>query len=444
MKIIIAGAGEVGRHSAEVLVGAGHQITLIDNQPDRLESLAENLDVATLVGSAAHAEALHEAGAERADLFVGATNSDEVNLLGASVAKGLGTRKVVARVHDSVFHERRGLDYARHLGIDRLVCPEHLTSLAIAGTLRDPALLAIQHFARGQIMMEQLEISARAEVVGTTLRNLTLPPGFRIGTVRHQGHTIVPTGDTVLSAGDQITLVGMTGPFDKVVERFRRGELRARRIAIMGGSPVSLWLARTLNPQLFRIRLFEPDRRWAEQLAEDLPHVTVLSVDPTSPEVFAEENIADTDAFVASTTDDEDNILGALQAQHLGVKRSFAVIQRSTYHQLIEGLGIDRVFSPRIIASDEIRRIAQRRTDPQLAQLDEHGTGIYEFEVSRKAPAAGRTLMELSLPTGCVFIAIQRGDDVHVPGPKDRIEPEDTIVAIAQEGILKRLKALFA
>jgi len=443
MKIIIAGVGEVGRHCAAVLAADGHEITLIDARADVIESVAENLDIRTLVGSAAHADTLLEAGADRADLFVAATDADEINLLAASLAKGLGTARVIARVHHSVYHDHRGLDYARHFGIDRLVCPEYLTSLAIAGMLRDPAVQAIQHFARGQITMEQLEISERAEVVDRPLKDVSLPPGFRVGAVSHEGRILVPTGETVLSAGDQIALVGATGLFDKVLPRFRRGQRVRQNVVIMGGSAVSVWLARALAPRSFKVRIFLLDRPRAEELARKLPHVTVLEADPTDPDTFIEENIADVDAFVAASSDDESNILGALQVRHLGVRRTMAVLQRSTYHELIEGLGIDRVFSPRIIASQEIQHLAQRKTIQKLLQLDEHGTSIFEIDVGQKAAATGQTLRELNLPAGCILIAIQRGDEVRVPGPADRFEPGDAAIAIAHEGTAKKLRALF-
>jgi trk system potassium uptake protein TrkA len=443
MRIVIAGAGEVGRHSAEVLAGEGHHTTIIDRDPGKLESIAETIDAATLLGSATHGDVLREAGVAKADLFVAATDADETNLLSAAIAKGIGAAKVIARVHHGVYYARRGLDYARHLGIDRLVCPEYLTSLAIAGVLRDPAVQAIEHFARGRIVMERLVISDKAEVVGKPLKSLNLPPGVRIGTVTQKGRALVPTADTVLMPEDQITLIGTTEKFETVLPKFRRGPSNQQKIVIMGGSPTVVWLCRALDRHSFRIRLFVNDLARAEELAEKLPHVTVLQASPIDPDTFDDENIEDADAFVALTNDDEDNILGALQARHLGVQRTVASVTRSTYHQLIEGLGIDHVFSPRFQASREIERLARHRGLQLIAGIDEHGTGIYEMEISVGAPAAGQSLMEMRLPPGCVLIAIQRGDDVHVPGPKDILHAGDAVVAITQEKLIPQLKTLF-
>ncbi len=444
MNIVIAGAGEVGRHAAMVLAEANHQITLIDIDAARLEDLVETIDARTMVGSATCAEELLEAGVDRCDLFVAATNADEINLLSASVAKGIGAAKTVARVHHSAYHTGRGLDYARYLNIDQLVCPEYLTSLSIVGVLRDPAVQAVEHFARGKIVMERVEVSDRAQVLGTPLKSLSLPAGFRIGTVTREGRAFVPSGETKLEVGDQLTLVGTTDVFDKVLPKFRRGELRRRNIVIMGGSSTSVWLARVLDVRAFRIRLYVTDRARAEELAEKLSHATVIQDDPTDPDTFAEDRLADADAFVAATTDDETNVLAALQARHLGVARNLAVINRPTFHHLIENLGIDHVFSPRIAAAREIQRFATQKAVQQTARLDEHGTSIFSIQVGSRARAAGVSLKDLPLPAGCVLVAVQRGEDVHVPGPNDRIAPGDTLVAIAHEGLVRQLNVLFS
>lgn len=444
MRIVIAGAGEVGRHLAAVLAADNHEITLVDRDSARLETVAENLDVRTLVGSATRADTLRTGGTDQADLFVSATDADEINLLAASIAKGLGCRTVLARVHHSAYHGGLGIDYARVLNIDQLICPEYLTSLAIAGVLRDPAIQAIEHFARGQLVMERVEVSERAEVLAKPLKSLGLPPGFRIGTVTQLGHTRVPDGETVLQPGDQVTLVGNTGVMEKVLPRFRSGALSARRVVILGGSAISVWLARALKSRAFKVRIYVQERPRAEELAEKLPHATILKADPADPDVFAEENIAEADAFVAASIDDEHNVLSTLQAKHLGVATTIAVINQPTYHQLIETLGIYRVFSPRVVAAREIQRMTQRTAVQQIARLDEHGTAVYEIQVGRNAPATGRTLLTLELPPGCVLIAVQRNGDAHVPGPRDTLEAGDSVIAITSESLRRKLSRLFS
>ena len=443
MNILIAGAGEVGRHSAQVLSSSGHQITLIDRNAEKLDSVGEALDVRTLAGSVTQADTLIAGGIDKADLFIAATDADQTNMLSASFAKALGAQRAIARVHHRVFHERVPLDYAAHFNVDWLVCPEHLTSLAIAGVLRDPALQAIEHFARGRIVMERIEVGDTADVVGRSLKELALPNGVRIGTVSRQGRSIVPNAHTVLNGGDQVTLVGTTKQLDKLLPMLRRDQQQKQKIVIFGGSPTSVWLARGLDKRFFKTRLYVNDRARAEELSEKLEGTTVLDADPTDPAIFEEENIGDADAFVGATSDDEDNILGALQASHLGVKRVMVVVSRFAHHTLIEGLGIDHVFSPRIIASRAIEQLAVRQTIHEIARLDEHGTGVYELDVGPESRVTGKTVKDLQLPPGVLLIAVERGDEVRVPGPDDTLQADDTVIAIAHQDLSKKLRTLF-
>jgi trk system potassium uptake protein TrkA len=443
MNIIIAGGGQVGRHVAEVLAADGHNVTLIDQSPGVLTKVGESLDIRTLVGHAARAELLLEAGADDADLLVAATNADEINLLSASIAKGLGTAKTIARVHHSSYHNRLGLDYADHLRIDHLVAPEFLTSLEIVGVLRDPGAQAVEHFARGQVELERLTVDDRAPAVGKLLRGLTFPGRARVGTVTRDAQAFIPNGDTVLQAGDVITLIGQTETFAKARTMFRTAQPARQRVVIMGGTPMAVWLARALAGRLFAVRIFEMHGPRAHELAAKLPHTTVLQADPIDPLVFDDENIAEADALVTLTGDDERNILAALQAKSMGVARTVAVIQQPTYLKLIEQLGIDRAFSPRVVATREIVRLCQTRPVEPVATLAE-GAALYELRVAPNADVIGKPLVELGLPAGCVLIAIQRGEDIRFPGPHDELEPNDAVVAVARSDLTGTLKERFA
>ncbi|MHC5113253.1 MAG: NAD-binding protein [Planctomycetota bacterium] len=169
MNILICGAGEIGSHTAEELAERGTHITVIDQDAARLREIEERLDVATLLGNCAQADVLLEAGCARADLVLATTNSDEVNLLSASLAKGLGAAKSIARVHEAAFFEQKNYSYQEHLGVDQLICPEYSTALEIARTLRNPGALAIENFARGAIEMQEFAVTPKAPAIGTPM-----------------------------------------------------------------------------------------------------------------------------------------------------------------------------------------------------------------------------------------------------------------------------------
>lgn len=211
----------------------------------------------------------------------------------------------------------------------------------------------------------------------------------------------------------------------------------------MGGSAMGVWLCRQFRGRAFSIRLFETDRARAEELSNKLEHVTVIHADSMDPSTFSEERIQDADVFVAVSSDDEQNILAAMQAKSMGVERTIVVVQRPTYLNLLERLGIDHAFSPRVTAAREIQRIADDSPVQLMATLAEGVADIYQIVPSRDSAAVGQPLANLEFPEGVMVAALQRGESVRVPTATDRIDPGDAVVVIAKHGIDKELRKFF-
>lgn len=445
MNIVICGAGEVGRHSAEVLAAQGHNITIIDLKAETLADLDDVLDVRNLVGNAVHADVLLEAGCAKADLFIAATSTDEMNLLSASIAKALGAEKVIARVHHSAYFERRGLDYGRHLGIDHLVCPEFSTALAIASTLRSPGSLAIEQFARGQVEMQQFPVSDDAKAVGSELASLRLPASSRLAVVERDGKPFLPTAQTVIEKGDIVTLIGESAGFDKARKLFDTGTGRSLKVMILGGTAQCVWVCRALKDRGFSIRVFETDEERARELAEKLEWCTILNTDAVNTDALKDERVDLADAFLALTNDEEENILAAARAKSMGVKSAVALLQRPTYQHLLGHIGIDKSFSPRTSAVNEMLRLLETGPVKHLATLAEDIAEVYELRVPVGAKKiVNRPLKELTLPANTMLAAVQRDGEVFVPGGDSEIMPGDTVIAIAPEAARKALRKLFS
>lgn len=445
MNIVICGAGEVGRYAAEVLGANGNNITIIDLDQDRLDQLGEVLDVGLLAGNGVHGDVLIEAGCTTADLFLAATEDDVVNLLSASIAKGLGAAKTVARVHHSAFFEKRGLEIDRYLGIDHLVCPEFSTAMAIAQTLRSPGALAVERFAGGQIEMHTLRVDVDAKAVGRTLADLSLPGSAKVATVERNEQAFIPSRDDVIQAGDVITLVGESKVFLECRQQFQKTKDGRRSVMILGGSALGVWLCRALHTPGFSVRLFEPNQQRAQELSAKLEWVTILSGDPVEQDILQEEHIDQVDAFVAVTTDDEHNILAAARAKSMGAPRVAAVMQRSTYLHLLEHVGIDYAFSPRTNAVNDIRYMVDNSPVKLLATLAEGVADVYELKVAADAEDIVDTpLYQLKLPEKTLIVAIQRGKEVIFPSANDAIAAGDTVVVIAPANHRKALRQLLA
>lgn len=444
MNVIIAGAGEVGTHLAEVLAASGRNITIIDKEPGRLADLDDSLDVRTLAGNCCNADVLREAGVDSVNAaLVAATNSDELNLLCAAVGKGVGAGKAIARVHHSAYFDQRGLDYAEHFNIDRLICPEYSTALAIASTLRNPAALAIENFASGQIEVQEFPVPAEAQAVGKTLVELSLPPGVRLAAIRRGSTASLPMATSTIQAGDVVILVGNTEVFGDGRRMFQEKMPGRRRIVVMGGPSMGVWLCRSMRDRQFSIRLFETDRQRAEELADKLDWVTVVCADPTDVTVFEEERIAEADAFVGLSMDDEHNILGCAWAKSSGIPQVITVVNRPRYVPLIARVGIDHAFSPRSVAAQKIGRMLDESPLLRISSLAKGVIDVYRVQVGPTAEALGQPLRKLPLSPDWMIAATMHQNQVRVPTADDMVHAGDIVTVIGRSGQEAKLKKIF-
>jgi len=445
MNVIICGAGEVGTHAAEVLGDAGHDITVVDNAPAKLAAIEETLDVRILEGNCANADVLIEAGADDPEgALVAATSFDETNLLTCAVARGLGIGKTIARVHHSAYFRKRGLDYESHLGITRLICPEFSASQEIASTLRNPASLYIESFGEGHIEMQEFRVTRGAAAVDKALIDLGLPRGVRVAAVKQGDQVSLPVATTVFKEGDRVILVGNVEVFQEGRKLFQRTRSGQQRIVLAGGSATAVWLCRALQDRSLNLRLFEADRKRAEDLAEKLDWVTVVHGDATDLALFEEERIGEADAYIGLDDDDEHNILGCAWAKAAGVKQTVAVVQKPRYLGLLKRIGIDHAFSPRRVAVRQIARTFEIKRMLQIATLAEGVIDCYRIRVDPTADAVGKPLSKIKLSPDWMIAAIHHGDRTYVPGADDFIHAEDIVVCIGKHGAERRLTALFA
>ena len=430
------------RTSAESLHTNGHSVTVIDTDPQRLRDVEDTMDVATLLGNAADAAILREARADAAEMVVAATDSDEVNLLTASLGKAMGATKSVARVHDVNFYQQEDLDYRTHLGIDQLMCPEFATAMTIARKLRMPSAKAVENFARGQIEMQEFTASENGSAIGKRLLDVRFPPGSRLALIRRKGEAYIPEATSVVSPGDSLILVGNAEVFEDARRLFFAEKGPRKRIVIMGGPTMAVWLCRALNNRSFSIRLFEKDRQRAEELADRLDWVTVISADPTERSVFDEERIGQADVFISMLGSDEANIIAGVLAKTRGVETVVTVVQQSKYLDVIYDIGVDDAYSTRHVAASEIDAELDVRPLRKLGSLAEGSVDVYRVRIGAEAAAVGKALRELQLAPDWVVAGIQRKGDTHVPGADDVIEAHDTVLVVGKQGQENTLKKL--
>jgi trk system potassium uptake protein TrkA len=349
----------------------------------------------------------------------------------------------VARIHNRCYIADETLSYKSAFDIGYLICPEQLTSLAITGALDDPGAMAIERFAQNKIEIHRYTIKKRSEAIGVKLRQLELPPGLRLALVERGNEPFAPFGDTQLQADDIVTLIGQVENFKGVRHMFHDHKRRNYDVAVMGGTSMTDWLAEDLLRRNFSIRIFESERVKAIELSERYPELTVLHADPTDPNEFKEEHLEECAAFIAATDDDEHNILGALQAKQLGANRTAAVIQLPTYLPLLEHLGIDLPFSPRIVAAKELTKLIDDCPIKKMTSLARGVAEVYEIGPTSGGIGLDRPLKEITLPKGAFIAAIQREDKLKVPGANDKVQKGDILVFIGPANAEKQLSKLF-
>lgn len=441
MNIIIAGAGEVGGYAADRLSEAGHNVTVIDVSSDRLRLLSERLDVRTLPGDCAHLETLLEAGVDHCDVMVAATQVDEINMLAGILAKQLGAKRLIVRAHHTANYSLANTPYAARLGIDELICPEHMTALEIARTLRNPGAIAIEEFGRGQVAMQRVRVLTAGEV-GKKLREIQLPPNVRIATIEREAGAMIANADSVVEAQDVLTLFGETKRVESARKLFQKGKAKRKHVVVMGGTTTAVWVCRAMKSRIFSVRLFVGQHARAEELAAKLAHVTVLESDPLDPNSFAEEKIEEADAFIAATDDDEQNILACAHARQMGVPTTVVVVQRSTYTHLMSHVGITYAFSPRAVAVAAMMHLIDPDPVHSLAKFADDLAEVFRVSPVSKAAAIGFELRNIMMPPQTMIAALQRENEVFVPGAEDRIFAGDCVLVIGpgdQAGALRKL-----
>jgi trk system potassium uptake protein TrkA len=444
MNIIICGAGKTGAHAAEILAADGANVTVVDESQTSLDMLADNLDVATLVGQPTAAKVLQNAGVADADVVIATTDSDEVNLLCASTASYLGADRTFATVTHSTYLNRDILDYSKIFSIDSLICPAFSAARAIASHLRNPAAMKVESLVGHTIEVQQFEASKGAPGLGRLLSDVELPRGARIAAITRNGETYLPSGDSTVDEGDEVLIVANSDVFHDARRVFRTKDAGRRSVVIMGGSPVAVWLCRTLQNRGFSIRLFETDVNRANELAEKLPWVTVMNADPTDPNVFTDEHLENADAFVA-LTNDEHNILSCAWAVGLGVEETYPLVTRNDYAPFVKAMGLTHTFSPRELAVAEIRQRLARKQMTKVASLAGDALTIYRIRVGKGAPVAGVPLSDLTLMPNCMVIVLEHDEHFGVvPSAHAILDERDVVFVIVHSEFESELRTLFA
>ncbi len=446
MDIVIVGAGEVGLYLADILSREGHRVSVVDSDPGKTKRLRETLDVQALDGDGTRAETLNTAGASRADLFVAVTDNDHVNMLACVVARHLGASRVIMRLRDMERLSGYHFFYKQSLGYDVVLSTDELASEEILATVREHHALEVESFADGRVQLRRLRIRSQSELTADTLANLELPGGVLVAAISRGEQFFVAHGSDRLEVGDQVYLIGRTADLDQFELLAGARKLGRRSIVIMGGGRIGVRLAHKLGeiPGI-SVRLLERDAVRAKEIAGQFAaNVMVLVGDATDIDLLSEERIDEVNTFVATSSDDEDNIIACHLAGTLGVERTIAVLDKASYRKIFDSLHIDKAISPRLLCAKRILRFVRSSSVASVAVVAEGRAEVLELEARFRGTKTERRVRNLGLPKGSVLGAIVRGDDVLIPDGDSVVREGDHVIVFVLPENVEEIDHLFA
>jgi trk system potassium uptake protein len=450
MKIIILGAGQVGGSVAESLVSEQNDITVVDLEPQRLRALQERLDLRTVLGNGAHPSVLTEAGIEDADLLVAVTQSDETNLVACRIAARMfNVPRRIARVRATDYLANERVLGEDGFDVDLSICPEQVLTDYIVKLVEFPEALQVLDFAGGKVSLVAVRAFSGGPLVGNPLKDLRrhIPNvDARIVAIFRGDRSIVPDGDTLIEAGDEVFCLAASENIREVMRELRRMDRPVKRVMIAGGGNIGLRLAQALEDR-YSVRVLEHNKRRCEVLAARLGEALVLNGDTTDEELLEDENIAEMDLFVAVTNDDENNIMSSLLAKRMGARRVVSLINRKSYVDLLQSGQIDIAISPaqatigtllaHVRRGDVVAVHSLRRGAAEALEAVVHGD-------RESCKLTDRRVDEIELPPGTTIGAVVRGEEVIMAHHDTVIRAEDhVIVFVTDKKLLPRVERMF-
>lgn len=451
LDIIIVGNGKMGFSLADQLASEDHSITIVDTHEAALRRASDTLDVMSVKGNGVSAAVLREAGAEHADLLIAATSTDEVNMVCCLTAKKMGTSYTIARIRNQEYTS--GLaELKRDLGIDMVINPENATAVEISRLLRFPSAANIETFCRGRVELMGFRLMEEDFLVGNPLQDLSSQVkklSLLFCAVDRDGEVIIPNGSFVPQAGDNLYLIGRPTGLDQFFRLLGRYTPKVRRVFLVGGGKISLYLAILLEKMQMQVKIVELSEARCRFLSELLPHSTIICGDGTDQELLDSENLSSCDAFVALTDRDEDNLIISLYAAQLGLSKVITKSNRQNYNRIAQAVGLDSIISPKQLATSHILQVVRGIQNSQgsvmnaLYRIADGAAEAMEFTVTASTRHLGTPLRDLSLKPGILVAVVARGGEIIIPEGSTSIQEGDSVILISRDRRLQDLNDIY-
>ncbi|WP_037315854.1 Trk system potassium transporter TrkA [Salegentibacter sp. Hel_I_6] len=448
MKIIIAGAGEVGFHLAKLLSFESQDITLIDTSRDNLTYADTHLDIRTIKGDATSISILKDAQVKHVDMLISVTSSEATNITVCVLAKQLGAKRTIARISNTEFLENKEEIGFTSFGIDELISPEALAAREIALLLNQSAFNDSYEFENGALTMIGLSLSRNALFVGKTVKeaaNIFPDLNFVPIAIQRYGtqYTLIPRGDTQFKEGDQVNFITLKRGVENLYKLTGKTKHAIKNIMILGGSKIGKKTAIDLCRNNFNVKLVETNKEKAYDLADELPNALIIHGDGRNVELLEEENVHDMDAFIAVTGNSETNIMSCLVAKSKSVKKTISLVENMDYYQLSHSIGIDTLINKKLLAANNIFRYVRKGEVVAMTKINNMNAELLEFIVKPNSQVCNKRIKDLDFPRSAIIGGIIRDGEGIIALGDFRITRGDRIVVCCLPRSIKKVEKLF-
>ena len=431
MKIIIVGAGKVGFILAQMLSAEGHDVTVLDRNPDRIELVSERLDVNAIIGTCASTVVLKEAGIEDADILLAVTERDELNIVASFIAKSFGVNITIARVRSPEFVDIDQETTKKALGIDMIINPERVAAHQIAKLIDYPDAMNVEYYDNGNVILLEFRITKSSKMMGKQLKDIKSHYRYLIVGIIRDGKMIIPGGNEMIFENDLLFLITTPQNLEEVGLNFGKERKKAKNVILVGGDTISYYLALELEKRGINIKIFEKDYEKCKVLADDLNTSLVINGDATDIQLLRDENVEETDLFVAVTEDDHFNVLSAVLAKQLGASRTITQLRMSDYIPLVEKIGIDQNISPRLLAAGAILKYVRMSNIVSVTLVGDANAHVLELIAPQHSEHFSKPLKDLRFHDNVILGTIIRDGKVIIPKGSDEIRPKDRLIIFA-------------
>ena len=445
MKIVIAGAGDMGTHLARMLSGNGHDITIADIDPKSLVEVGNLVDVVTVEGDTTQFSVLRKAGVRKCDLFIAVRSVENDNILSAVMAKQLGAKKSIARIDSNEYLEPNSKEVFIDMGIDYLFYPEQIAAREVINLLGHTSTSEYVDFAAGKLSLVAFRLELSSPLLG---RSVVDPDGgdedleYRTVAIVRGSRTIIPSPDERYEEEDMVYAICRHNATQSVVELSGRLEVEIRNMMILGGSRIGVRIANELQNDV-NIKLVDYDADKAYRLAEMLDKTLIINEDGRDTEAMMDEDLASMDAFVAVTGRSETNILAAMLAKRMGVKKVIAEVENINYISLAESIGVDTIINKKLVTASNIFRFTMSTDVQAIKCLTGSQAEVMEFIVKPNSPATKSRVKDLGLPSDAIIGGVVRGDRVFIAVDDTQIKASDRIVVFSMPDSVMRVAEFF-